>query len=441
MPFLFLISSLLFLALSASAEVIHPEWSRDAAIYEVNVRQFTLSGTFREFESHLPRLKKLGVEILWLMPVHPIGVENRKGSLGSYYSVKDYLDVNPEFGTMEEFKALVKKIHDQGMYVILDWVANHCAWDNTLVRDHPDWFTKDSTGAMVSPVPDWHDVVDFNYDNPELRKWMIEAMAFWVRETDLDGFRCDVAGMVPQEFWNAARAELDKIKPVFMLAEDENLAHHERAFDMTYSWELHHLMVKIAKGEQTATELGNYFERDRQRYGADSYRMLFTDNHDENTWNGTVSERFGDAAEAFAVLTLTARGMPLVYSGQEAGLNKRLRFFDKDTIEWKKHPFTDVYKTLLKLKRENPALWNGKEGGTMTRVDVANSDDVFAFMRKKGDDEIVVIINASPREHTSGLSGPGMSGTYRDVFSGRTHRAGTAIAMNLKPWQYKVMVK
>ena len=280
MPFLFLISYFLFSALSASAEVVHPSWTRDAAIYEVNIRQFTPSGTFEEFETHLPRLKKLGVDILWLMPIHPIGVENRKGSLGSYYSVKDYLAVNPEYGTMEEFKALVEEIHDQGMYVILDWVANHCAWDNPLVTEHPDWFTKDSTGHMVPPVPDWSDVVDFNYDNPELRTWMIDALRFWVRETDIDGYRCDVAGMVPQEFWNEARAELDKIKPVFMLAEDENPAHHERAFDMTYSWELHHLLVRIAKGDTTAAALWTYFDRDIERYGNDAYRMLFTDNHD-----------------------------------------------------------------------------------------------------------------------------------------------------------------
>lgn len=438
--FLFLTSCLFFWS-PVSARVVHPPWTRDATIYEVNLRQYTPSGTFKDFETHLPRLKELGADILWLMPIHPIGVEHRKGSLGSYYSVQDYLKVNPEFGSMDEFKQLVRKIHGQGMYVIIDWVANHCAWDNPLAKEHPDWFTKDSTGSFVPPVPDWHDVIDLNYDNPELHAWMIDAMTYWVREADIDGFRCDVAGMVPREFWEESRAALDKIKPVFMLAEDENPAHHQRAFDMTYSWELMHLMHAIAKGDTTAKALDKYFERDAHRYGEDDYRMLFTDNHDENSWNGTVFERLGDGAEAFAVLTLTARGMPLIYSGQEAGLAKRLRFFDKDTIQWNKHPLANVYSTLLKLKRDHPALWNGKAGGTMTRIDLANSDDIFAFQRAKDGDEVVVIINASPRRHTAGLSGPGMSGTYTDVFSGRTHRAGEKIAVDLHPWQYIVMVK
>jgi glycosidase len=441
MKFLLFLLSVFGLFCSASAKVTHPEWARDAAIYEVNVRQFTPSGTFKDFEMHLPRLKGLGVDILWFMPIHPIGAANRKGTLGSYYSVQDYLAVNPEFGTMEEFKVLVKKIHGMGMYVIIDWVANHSAWDNPLVTEHPDWYTKDSTGAMISPVPDWHDVADLNYDNPDLREWMIHAMEFWVREADIDGYRCDVAGMVPQEFWNGTRAALNKIKPVFMLAEDENPAHHQRAFDMTYSWELHHLMVKVAKGEQTAEELHKYFERDVHRYGEDDYRMLFTDNHDENSWNGTVYERFGSGVEAFAVLILTARGMPLVYSGQEAGLAKSLRFFDKDTITWNEHPYARVYQTLLQLKQAHPALWNGSAGGTMTRVQTSHDDVVFSFTREQGGDKVFVLINLSSDPQSITVRGSSAQGNYTDAFSGKPETISVKNELMLAPWEYRVLVK
>ena len=436
-----LILFLLIIAAPASAHVTHPAWSRDATIYEVNVRQYTPSGTFQEFETHLPRLKEMGIDILWLMPIHPIGEENRKGSLGSYYSVKDYLAVNPEFGTMEDFKGLVKEIHDQGMYVILDWVANHCAWDNSLVSAYPEWFTLDSTGSMISPVPDWHDVVDFNYDNADLRAWMIDALKFWVRETDIDGYRCDVAGMVPQEFWMEARTELDELKPVFMLAEDEDPVHHEQAFDMTYSWELHHLMVKIADGKETARELAKYFRRDASRYSDDAYRMLFTDNHDENTWNGTVFERFGEGAEAFAVLALTAPGMPLVYSGQETGLDKRLRFFDKDTIEWREHPFAEVYTALLNLKHTHRALWNGDEGGRLTPVPTSKDDAIFAFTREKRRDRILVILNLSSASQTFSLRGRTAPGSYRDAFSNHAMTVSVKDKITLGPWEYRVLIR
>ncbi len=437
-----LVTVLAALAVStAQARVVHPPWTRDAVIYEVNLRQYTPSGTFKDFETHLPRLKELGVKILWFMPLHPIGEENRKGPLGSYYSVQDYLKVNPEFGTMDEFKQLVRKIHGMGMYVIIDWVANHTAWDNPLAKEHPDWFTKDSTGSFTPPVPDWHDVIDLNYDNPKLRVWMIDALKYWLRETDIDGFRCDVAGMVPNDFWTQARTELDKVKPVFMLAEDENPGHHQRAFDMTYSWELMHLMHAIAKGDTTAKALDKYFERDAHRYGEDDYRMLFTDNHDENSWNGTVFERLGDGAATFAVLTLTARGMPLIYSGQEAGLDKRLRFFDKDTIEWKNHPFAQLYETLVKMKHEHPALWNGSEGGAMTYVPTSKNDAVFVFTRTKADDKVLVILNLSPQRQTITVRGATAQGSYTDLFTHDTETISVRDELSLEAWEYRVLVK
>ncbi|HSD63257.1 MAG TPA: alpha-amylase family glycosyl hydrolase, partial [Ignavibacteriaceae bacterium] len=323
----------------------HPTWSYNLSIYEVNTRQYTQEGTFKAFDSHIKDLKDIGVGIIWFMPINPIGEKNRKGSLGSYYSVKNYKEVNPEFGTLEDFKETVKQIHSMGMYVIIDWVANHTAWDNVWTKEHPDFYTRDSLGNFAPPVKDWTDVIDLNYDNKELWKNMIDAMKYWVQECDIDGFRCDVAGMVPMEFWKSARIELEKIKKVFLLAEAEGPQYHE-AFDMTYSWELLHLMNDVAKGKKSVQAVRDYFTKEKDQYPPDAYRMRFTTNHDENTWNGTEFERMGAAAETFDVFTCVISGMPLVYSGQEAGLNKRLKFFEKDTIQWEKNNYRILYSDL-----------------------------------------------------------------------------------------------
>ncbi len=339
-----------------------PDWAKNASIYEVNIRQYTKEGTFKAFEAHLPRLKALGTDILWLMPIYPIGEKSRKGSLGSYYAVKDYLDVNSEYGTREDFKALVDKIHSMGMYVILDWVANHTAWDNKLIEDHPDWYTVDSTGKIVTPVEDWSDVADLNYENQDLRNYMTEALLFWVKEFGIDGYRCDVAGMVPVEFWNEARTELDKIKPVFMLAEWEDPVLLEKAFNMDYAWNLHHVMNSIAMGKKSVADLDQYFTTPEKVYPGNAIRMNFISNHDENSWNGTVWKRMGDATPSMAILSATIPGMPLIYSGQEAGLDKQLSFFEKDEIEWKEHGIGEIYKALFNLKKNNKALWNGHLG-------------------------------------------------------------------------------
>jgi len=340
--------------------VKHPEWSYNASIYEVNLRQYSPGGTLVEFESHLERLRDMGIGILWFMPVHPIGEKNRKGSLGSYYSVRDYYAVNPEFGTLDEFKVLVAKTHDMGMYVIIDWVGNHSAWDNPLAVEHPDWYIRDQHGIFRPPVPDWSDVIAFDYRNPELRRYMIDAMKFWVRDVGVDGFRCDVAGMVPLDFWETARLELEEVKPVFILAEWESPAAHNRAFDMTYSWDLYRAMNDIAQNKATASAVDSYLQREAGSYPRHAFRMLFTSNHDENSWNGTVFERLGGGVGTFAVLSATLPGMPLVYSGQEAALSKRLEFFEKDQIPWGDYRFQWLYSALLNLKRRNRALWNGE---------------------------------------------------------------------------------
>ncbi len=426
-----------------SAEYVFgpPAWSRNANIYEVNVRQYTPEGTFRAFEAHLPRLRDMGVDILWFMPIHPIGEKNRKGELGSYYAVRDYKAVNPEFGSMEEFRALVGKAHEMGFHVILDWVANHTAWDNPWIFDHPDWYTKDSTGQIIYPS-DWTDVADLNYDNEHMRAAMIDALKFWVAEADIDGYRCDVAGDVPTDFWEDARYQLDQIKPVFMLAEAELPEHHRLAFDMSYAWELHHLFNEIARGNRNSDDLAAYFAKHDTTFPGEAYRMNFITNHDENSWNGTVKERMGEAGEVFAVLSYTLPGMPLIYSGQEVGLDKRLAFFAKDTIDWDyDSPLIGFYTTLNHLKRDHDALWNGAYGGTMERVATSHDSQVFAFTRTRGDDVFLVVTNLSAEKHTVTLHSDGIAGRYTDIFTGGLHTIGQGSSLDLDPWSYVVCIE
>ena len=419
-------------------EVRHPEWSYNASIYEVNLRQFSPGGTFREFESHLPRLRDMGVGILWFMPIHPIGEKGRKGTLGSYYSVKDYYGVNPEFGTLDEFRALVAEIHDMGMYVIIDWVANHSAWDNVLTEEHPDWYMRDNYGNFKPPVADWWDVIHLDYRNWGLRRYMIDVMKFWVEDVGIDGFRCDVAGMVPLDFWEAARAELEAVKPVFMLAEWDSPAAHRAAFDMTYSWDLASTMNNIGGNKATADAIDAYLGREARSFKRDDYRMLFTTNHDENSWNGTVFERLGDGVEAFAVLSATLPGMPLIYSGQEAGLDKRLDFFEKDEIRWNGYRYQRLYTTLLSLKRRNRALWNGEAGGLLERVYTTADQSVFAFVRKKHGDGVFAVFNLSGLGQTVTLLGDAYPGLYRDVFTGAEVTFDGEAEIELEAWEYRL---
>lgn len=416
-------------------KVKHPEWSKNVSIYEVNIRQYTPEGTINAFAEHLPRLKELGTDILWLMPIHPIGEKNRKGTLGSYYAVQDYYAINPEFGTEDDFRNLVTKIHEMGMYVIIDWVANHSAWDNPLINTHPDWYTQNEKGEIISPVDDWSDVADFNYDVPEMQTYMVNALKYWVNEFNIDGYRCDVASMVPTEFWNKARFELDKIKPVFMLAEANDAELHEYAFDMTYSWDMHFLWNDIAQRKRTVNDLVNQFEVEKTKYQPSDYRMTFTSNHDENSWKGTVFERLGDAAETFIVLSATMPGMPLVYSGQEACMDKHLRFFDKDTIDWTEDcQFTKLYNKLFELKKNNPALWNGEFGGTMVRLNTTADNQVFAFLREKDDNQVVTILNLSNEPAEFEFSNAIDNTQLTEIFTGENIASNYSLA----PWAYKV---
>jgi glycosidase len=428
---------------SGKSVIIHPEWTRNAVIYEVNVRQYTPEGTFKAFEQHLPRLKKMGVDILWLMPINPIGIKNRKGSLGSYYSVKDYLGINPEYGTLADFQSLVKKIHALGMHVIIDWVANHTSWDNNLITEHPEWYTHDSTGKIIAPVPDWTDAADLNYDQKGLREYMTNAMIYWVKDIDIDGFRCDVAGMLPISFWDEAVPKVKEVKPVFMLAEWETPEMHDTAFDMTYSWDIYQLMNAIAKGLKTPDKLDTLLEKEKAKYPPDAYRMRFITNHDENSWNGSEYERMHEAVPAFTVLTFCLPGMPLIYTGQESAMDHRLRFFDKDTVHWGDFKLEKFYSTLIQLKKGNKALRNGDEGGRLERVpvDPPEPGKVYSFAREKEGQEILCFFNLSADPVSFKMKGQNIQGSFVNIFEGTRVDVKAGMLVSLKPWGYLVLEK
>ncbi len=394
----------------------HADWSRQASIYEVNVRQFTPEGTLAAFEAHLPRLQALGVGILWFMPIQPIGVKNRKGTLGSYYSIRDYTAVNPEFGTAADFRRVVDKAHALGLKVIIDWVANHTAWDHAWVHQHPEWYQRNAQGEIhpytYRPSPEaepeyWWDVIGLDYGRPTLWPAMMDAMAHWVREADIDGFRCDVASLVPTPFWEQARTALDRIKPMFMLAESDAPELHRRAFDMSYDWTLFDVLKKIARGQGRASDLHAWWERRQALYPADAYRMTFTANHDSNSWQGSDASLFGPAWQGMAVLAATLPGMPLLYGGQEAGLNRQLAFFDKDAIDWSTRAEQELCTRLMHLKRSHPALANGLAGGSLAWL-ATGDEAAVAFQRQAQGRGLQVAVNLGPEPRSvAGQALPG----------------------------------
>ena len=426
----------------AYVKVKHPDWSKNAAIYQLNTRQFTQEGTFQAAQTQLPRLKQLGVDIIWLMPIHEIGEQNRKGTLGSPYAVKDYYSVNPEFGNLEDLKNFVNAAHQQGMYVILDWVANHTAWDNDLAKKHPDWYDKDYKGDF-RPTPwwDWSDIIDLDYSKPEVRKYMAEALRYWVKEADIDGYRCDVAGFVPIAFWNQVRKELDAIKPVFMLAEWESRDLHAEAFDMTYAWSWNEAMHRICKGMANVSSLYIYYSWNESAFPANSMRMTFVSNHDKNAWEGTMWEQFGEGLEAAIVLSVVGEGMPLIYNGQEAGNKKRLEFFEKDPIQWQSHPIGSLYQKLFALLKQNTALWHANWGTTMIKVPNSNENDIFSFVRQNEKDKVFAVFNFSGKEQTVELGETLYHGNYTDFVTGESTALDASSTLTMKPWGYKVYVK
>ena len=363
----------------------------NSVVYEMNVRQYTPEGTFAAAEQQLPRLAEMGVDIVWLMPIYPIGIEGRKGTLGSYYAIKDYCDINPEFGTLADFDSFVAAAHKLGLRVVIDWVANHTSPDAKWVTEAPlYWYERDENGNTTYTA-DWSDTANLNYNNPDMCNEMENSMRFWM-ERGIDGFRCDMACEIPLEFWQRAIANLRADYPgMYMLAEgEEPLLHTLSDFDASYSWELHHMMNAIARGEKNIPELLEYLEKDMERHPADAFRLMFTSNHDENSWAGTEFERMGDAAKLMAVLTFTLpNGQPLIYTGQEIGWNKRFEFFEKDPIPaWEKNEYFDFYKWLIDIRHNNPALAAGDKGGVFEVVSA--EDSVLVFTRTLPENKVTV---------------------------------------------------
>lgn len=414
-----------------------PERAKDMNIYEVNIRQYTPEGTIKAFQEHLPRLKQMGVDILWIMPIQPISLKNRIGPLGSYYSIQDYTAINPSLGTIEDFNILVNEAHKNNMVVIMDWVANHTGFDHEWIKKE-GYHKTDSNSNIVSHTgTDKTGVADLNYDNQEMRQAMISEMKWWITESDIDGFRCDDAGEVPNDFWSSAIDSLKAVKDVFMLAEWDDPKMHDAGFHMTYGWAPHHWMNETAKGNIDVDSLEALITSDVDRYGTSPFRMMFTTNHDENSWNGTVFERFGEGHQAWATWAFTVRGMPLINSGQEAGLDKRLRFYDKDTIDWSIIPFQDFYTHLLDLKHNNPALHNGRFGGNLKFIEDSNNH-VSTFIRNKEEKAVIVIVNLSNEKQEIVINAKNLDNELSDWMTGVRVKLTSGEKLTLAPYQYYI---
>lgn len=420
------------------------EWMHNTNIYEVNIRQFTAAGTFNAFVQELPRLKDMGVKTLWFMPVTPIAQKNKKGSLGSYYACSDYTAINPEFGTLDDFKSLVKQAHEMGFKVIIDWVANHTGWDHIWTKEHPEYFLKDSATNDFKRASGMDDIIELDFSNKDLRMAMKEAMKFWVTECDIDGFRCDLAFWVELDFWKEARKELDAVKPLFWLGEFDELEKPEygEAFDASYTWTWMHKTEDFYKKSGTLDTLFTVLKR-YDDLGDSTTRAWFTTNHDENSWNGTEYEKYGDMAKSLAVFSATWNGIPLLYSGQELPNLKRLEFFEKDVIKWNtKNELHDFYKVLLNLKTNNPALRSGDPTVQTFRIKTSDPKNIFAYLRKSGSREVLVVLNLSKQKdlHFDILDSI-VTGTFRNAFSGSANDFTTEKSFEMQGWEYLVYDK
>ena len=410
----------------------------------MNVRQLTPEGTLRAAMERLELLRDLGIDAIWLMPVYPIGEENRKGELGSYYSIRDYKAINPEFGTIEDFDAFVAKAHSLGMKVLLDWVANHTARDAKWLHTKPaDWYEREADGTAKVPW-DWTDTAKLNYANHDVWRGQIDAMRFWIEKHNVDGFRCDMAMLVPIEFWQEAAKILHAIKPdVFMLAEAEELNLFDRAFDMGYAWEIHHIMCDIAKGGRRVWDLRNTLYADRERYPASAMRMMFTSNHDENSWSGSEWSRFGDSLEVMTALTfLWEAAMPLIYTGQEVGYDHSFEFFDKDHIpHYEPNTHTELYRKLINLKHSQKALQAGEKGSRIIEIENNAKDCLMTFVREKDDSRVVAIMNLSPYTIHADFNNGIYAGHYTNAITGEEVLLPVHLEYDIKPWSYTILYK
>lgn len=408
-------------------------WVKDAVIYSVYLRSFSPEGTFAGLQRRLPELKAMGVTVLWLLPIHPVGVVNRKGTLGSPYAVRDFYGVNPEFGTLEDFRSLVRATHAQGMRLIIDLVANHTSWDSRLMLEHPEWFTRDSAGSIVTPNADWTDVADLDYSRAGLREYMIDMMVWWVRDVGIDGFRCDVAELVPTDFWEAARVALDGVRPVMMLSEGSLPEHHVYAFDVTYSWNIYDVLEPLLTGVRPPELIDQILRTESLQFPRGSLRMRFTTNHDKNAWDEPAVVKFGSDGLIMAnVLTFTLPGLPLIYNGEEVGNATKLSLFEKVDIDWAAgDTMGQLFTSLSRLRREHPAL----VAGPLERLARPGTPSVYAFRRIADADTVAVFLNFGSKPVTVG----GLSGDGRDAFTGESVRAGSVLTLG--PRGYRVLLE
>lgn len=414
------------------------DWSFCGSIYEVNIRQYTAEGTFNAFAAHLPRLRDMGIEILWFMPITPISKEVRQGSLGSYYACSDYTAINPEYGTLSDFTILVKQAHALGFKVIIDWVANHTGYDHVWTTSHPEYYKKNSEGKFYD-TNNWHDVIDLNFYDFGLRKAMIEAMLFWVTTCNIDGFRCDMCHLVPLDFWREARTKIDIVKPLFWLGETEQYQYLD-VFDSWYAWHWMSFTEQYCKQEKNLFNLLEVLKRYEKEFPSEVFPLFFTTNHDENSWNGTEYEKYNEAAIVLAVFSCTWNGLPLVYSGQELPNKKRLKFFDRDTIEWTgTFELHDFYKTLLHLRKQHPALLAGDKARPQL-ISTNESHHVITFVRRNEGREVFVALNLSPHHLTIQLPDGSVQGSFTDVFTNKKiELPATGASFELKGWDYLVL--
>jgi len=409
-------------------------WALDATIYEVNIRQYTQEGDFKSFEKEIPRLKDMGVGILWLMPITPISQVVKKGALGSYYACSSYTKINPEFGTEADFQSLVRTAHENGMKVIIDWVANHTGRHHEWMEQHPEWFAQDAAGNFTERNG-WDDVVDLNFSNTAMRAALTRAMHYWVTQFDIDGFRCDMAHLVPLDFWVDARASFANAKPLFWLAECEEPTYHQ-VFDATYAWAWMHATERVADGTSTMHDVYSILH-DYNHYPEGALKLFYTSNHDENSWNGTEYEKYGIAAKPWAVFTHTWKGMPLIYSGQELPNYKRLKFFDKDRIEWDgQNALHEFYKALTSLRKQYTAIVHGSTFNLPT-----SNPAVMAFIRYHETETILVVLNVSKEHVTMQCQHELLAGRFKQVFSGLEFNFTHTVNFELLPGDYFVYVK
>lgn len=431
------------------SSVNHPDWTRTGVLYQLNTRQFTPEGTLAAAADQLERLADLGVRCVWLMPIHPIGEAGRKGRLGSPYAVRDYRAVNPELGTLEDLRAFVERAHELGLAVILDWVANHTAHDHAWVEAHPDWYRKDRAGRpMPPPWCDWDDVLDLDYASPELRSAMAAALRYWVEEVGLDGYRCDVAGFVPLDFWESVRAELEEVRPVFLLAEWEERDLHARAFDATYGWTWQKVLVEIAQGRADARALEHWCSTHLKAWTPGGQRMLFVSNHDKNAWEGTAEEQLGAAVPLAFALSFLMEGLPLIHNGDEVGNPRRLAFFERDPIRWEEGllPLEDWLRGLAELRRKHLALHAPPWGGPLEPVAHDQRERALAFVRSGGGEEVLVLANLSPKGLAVRLEDEALCGEWQEVWGpagpgGAAVEVTTESPLGVTAWGCRVLVR